>query len=207
MTRYTADSKDRVRDAVDMVALVSARTELRRAGVNSYFGICPFHEERTGSFHVSPDERLYHCFGCQASGDAFKFVMETEGLDFTSALESLAQRAPVKIACDIELPTRPPASVEAVAYFVVAEALTNVLKYANTDHAAIRAHYDGDDLVVEMKDDGVGGAEAGHGTGLQGLRDRVGALDGTLDVVSPAGAGTLVRARIPCGPRSAITAP
>jgi signal transduction histidine kinase len=115
------------------------------------------------------------------------------------ALESLAQRAPVRIACDIELPTRPPASVEAVAYFVVAEALTNVLKYANTDHAAIRAHYDGDDLVVEMKDDGVGGADASHGTGLQGLRDRVGALDGTLDVVSPSGAGTLVRARIPCG--------
>ena len=56
MTRYAADSRDRVRDAVDMVALVSARTELRRAGANSYFGRCPFHEERTGSFHVSPDE-------------------------------------------------------------------------------------------------------------------------------------------------------
>ena len=123
------------------------------------------------------------------------------------ALESLAERAPVKIACDLELPTRPPASVEAVAYFVIAEALTNVLKYANTDHAAIRAYYDSDDLIVEMKDDGVGGADAGHGTGLQGLRDRVGALDGTLDVVSPPDAGTVVRARIPCGPRSPITKP
>ena len=67
-----------------MLALVSARTELRRAGVNSYFGVCPFHDERTGSFHVRPEESLYHCFGCQASGDAFKFVMETEGLDFTA---------------------------------------------------------------------------------------------------------------------------
>ncbi len=104
MTRYTDDSRERVREAIDMVALVSARTELRRAGVNSYFGVCPFHEERTGSFHVSPDERLYHCFGCQASGDAFKFVMETEGLDFTSALEALAQRFGVEIQAEAEDP-------------------------------------------------------------------------------------------------------
>jgi DNA primase len=104
VTRYTDDSRDRVRDAIDMVALVSARTELRRAGVNSYFGICPFHDERTGSFHVSPDERLYHCFGCQASGDAFKFVMETEGLDFTGALESLARRFGVELQTEAEDP-------------------------------------------------------------------------------------------------------
>jgi DNA primase len=97
VTRYAADSRDRVFDAIDMVALVSARTELRRAGVNSYFGNCPFHDERTGSFHVSPDEKLYHCFGCQASGDAFKFVMETEGLDFKGALESLANRFAVAL--------------------------------------------------------------------------------------------------------------
>jgi signal transduction histidine kinase len=115
------------------------------------------------------------------------------------ALESLAQRAPIKIQCDVQLPSRPAASVEAVAYFVVAEALTNVLKYADTDEATIRARYEDKDLVVEMQDDGVGGAEPGHGTGLQGLRDRVGALDGTLDVRSPSGGGTLVRARIPCG--------
>jgi DNA primase len=104
VTRYTDDSRERVRDSVDMVALVSARTELRRAGVNSYFGVCPFHEERTASFHVSPDERLYHCFGCQASGDAFKFVMETEGLDFTGALEALAQRFGVQIEAEAEDP-------------------------------------------------------------------------------------------------------
>jgi DNA primase len=90
--RYTDDSKEKVRDAVDMIALVSSRTELRRAGVNSYFGRCPFHDERTGSFHVRPEEKHYHCFGCQASGDPFRFVMETEGLDFVGALESLAER-------------------------------------------------------------------------------------------------------------------
>jgi signal transduction histidine kinase len=120
------------------------------------------------------------------------------------ALESLAERAPIKIRCELDLPSRPAASVEAVAYFVIAEALTNVLKYAHTDQASISARYQGDDLVVEMQDDGVGGADARHGTGLQGLRDRVGALDGTLDVLSPPGAGTLVRARIPSGQSSAI---
>ena len=104
MTRYTADSRDRVREAVDMVALVSDRTELRRAGVNSYFGRCPFHDERTASFHVSPDDRLYHCFGCQASGDPFNFVMETEGLDFSGALEALAERFGVQLETEAEDP-------------------------------------------------------------------------------------------------------
>jgi DNA primase len=97
MPRYTDDSKEKVRDAVDMIALVSARTELRRAGVNSYFGRCPFHDERTGSFHVRPEEKHYHCFGCQASGDPFRFVMETEGLDFVGAMESLAERFGVQL--------------------------------------------------------------------------------------------------------------
>src|SRR6185312_7551993 len=90
--RYAHDPKEKVRDAVDMIALVSTRTDLRRAGVNSYFGRCPFHEERTGSFHVRPEEKHYHCFGCQASGDPFRFVMETEGLDFVAAMESLVGR-------------------------------------------------------------------------------------------------------------------
>ena len=104
MTRYTADSRDRVRDAVDMLTLVSPRAELRRAGVNSYFGLCPFHDERTASFHVLPDDKRYHCFGCQASGDAFTFVMETEGVDFVGALETLADRFGVKLETEDEDP-------------------------------------------------------------------------------------------------------
>ena len=104
MTRYTADSRDRVRDAVDMLTLVSPRAELRRAGVNSYFGLCPFHDERTPSFHVLPDDKRYHCFGCQASGDAFSFVMETEGVDFVGALETLADRFGVKLETEDEDP-------------------------------------------------------------------------------------------------------
>lgn len=104
MARYTPDSKDRVRDAVDMLTLVSARTELRRAGVNSYFGRCPFHDERTGSFHVRPEEKHYHCFGCQMSGDPFDFVMETEGLEFKEAMESLADRFGVTLEVEDEDP-------------------------------------------------------------------------------------------------------
>jgi DNA primase len=104
VTRYTADSKDRVRDAVDMLTLVSPRAELRRAGANSYFGLCPFHDERTPSFHVVPDDKRYYCFGCQASGDAFTFVMETEGVDFVGALETLADRFGVKLETEDEDP-------------------------------------------------------------------------------------------------------
>jgi DNA primase len=104
VSRYTADSRDRVRDAVDMLALVGSRVELRRAGVDSYFGRCPFHEERTPSFHVRPDEKHYHCFGCSESGDPFDFVMQTEGLDFKGALESLADRFGVKLQTEEEDP-------------------------------------------------------------------------------------------------------
>ena len=97
MTRYTADSRDRVREAVDMIALVSARTELRRAGASEWVGLCPFHEERSPSFGVNPDDKVYHCFGCQASGDVFTFVQETEGVDFRGALELLAERYGVEL--------------------------------------------------------------------------------------------------------------
>jgi DNA primase len=104
VSRYTADSRDRVRDAVDMVSLVGTKVDLRRAGVNSYFGCCPFHDERTASFHVSPDEKLYHCFGCSESGDPFDYVMQTEGLDFTRAMESLADRFGVTLELEDEDP-------------------------------------------------------------------------------------------------------
>ncbi len=113
------------------------------------------------------------------------------------ALESLAARAPLTVACEIDLPVRPPPSVEVVAYFVAAEALTNVLKYAQAGLATIRAHYRDGDLVIETEDDGVGGADERKGSGLQGLRDRVGALEGELTVISRQGRGTLVRACIP----------
>ncbi|HUR86701.1 MAG TPA: DNA primase [Solirubrobacteraceae bacterium] len=100
MALYTNDSKERVREAVDMIDLVSSRTELKRAGANRLTGLCPFHDERTPSFGINPAEKVYHCFGCQASGDAFTFVMETEGVDFKGALELLADR--YKVALELE---------------------------------------------------------------------------------------------------------
>jgi len=104
VARYTADSKERVRDAIDFVELVGARTELRKAGQRRYTGLCPFHDERTPSFGIDPVEKLYHCFGCGEGGDVFNFVMETEGLDFASALESLAERAGVELEAEQEDP-------------------------------------------------------------------------------------------------------
>jgi DNA primase len=104
MALYTNESKDRVRDAVDFVELVSARTELRKAGPARFEGLCPFHDERTPSFGIDPGQKVYHCFGCQASGDVFTFVQETEGVDFKGALELLAERYGVELAREQEDP-------------------------------------------------------------------------------------------------------
>jgi signal transduction histidine kinase len=95
------------------------------------------------------------------------------------------------------LDERLPPAVEATAYFTVAEALTNVAKYAEASHAVVRLDRSDAGLVVEVRDDGIGGASTDGGSGLSGLADRVGALDGTLTVNSPAGAGTVVRAVLP----------
>jgi DNA primase len=96
MARYTPDSKDRVRDAVDMHALVSERTELRRVG-SQWMGRCPFHDERTASFSVDVDKKVFFCFGCGEKGDVFDFVEKTQGVTFPEALEILADRAGIEL--------------------------------------------------------------------------------------------------------------
>ena len=103
MARYTQESIEGLREAVDMVALVSKETDLRRAGTR-WTGLCPFHEERTPSFSVNAEEKLYHCFGCQKGGDSISFVMETEGLDFPQAVEALAERFGVELKREREDP-------------------------------------------------------------------------------------------------------
>jgi signal transduction histidine kinase len=117
-----------------------------------------------------------------------------------AALDAHAARSevPTSVRCDV--PRRLPEPVELAAYFVVAEALTNVAKYAHAREASVRAWRDGELAVVEVSDDGVGGADDSRGSGLRGLADRVEALDGRLRVVSPAGVGTVVTAELPCGP-------
>ncbi len=117
------------------------------------------------------------------------------GLD--AGLESLATRAAVPVELEAYVPERLPVAVETAAYFTVSEALTNVAKYAEATHARVGARREDGSLVVEVSDDGVGGADASSGSGLRGLEDRVGAVGGTLEVESPPGRGTVVRARIP----------
>ncbi len=124
-------------------------------------------------------------------------VLSDRGL--AAALGGLAERSPVPVEI-VETPDeRLPAPVESAAYFVVAEALTNVARYADAEMATVRVARSDGVVEVEIRDDGIGGADPGAGTGLRGLEDRVAALDGELAVRSAAGAGTTVAARIPCG--------
>jgi DNA primase len=104
MARISDDSKERVRDAVDMIDLVGTRTELKRAGANRYQGLCPFHDERTPSFGIDPLNKLYHCFGCGKGGDCFTFVEEAEGMRFPEALQFLADRYGVELELEAEDP-------------------------------------------------------------------------------------------------------
>ena len=103
MSRFTRESVDRVKEAVDIVEIVSPYTDLQQRG-QDYWGNCPFHDERTPSFKVNPRDKLYYCFGCEASGDVFRFVEEQEGLDFASAVESLGERTGVELKREDEDP-------------------------------------------------------------------------------------------------------
>ena len=123
-------------------------------------------------------------------------LLSDRGLE--AALSSLASRAPIPVEVG-ELPEgRLPDAVESAAYFVVAEALTNVAKYAQATRATVAVTRVNGRVLVEVSDDGVGGADPAKGSGLRGLADRVSALDGLLGVQSEPGAGTTVTARIPC---------
>ena len=124
-------------------------------------------------------------------------VLTDRGL--APALETLAARAPMPVELTVEGGSLP-AAIEAAAYYVVAEALTNVAKYASASVAHVTVTRDDARAVVEVEDDGVGGADPAAGSGLRGLADRVDALDGTFEVESVAGHGTLVRAIFPVRP-------
>jgi signal transduction histidine kinase len=117
-----------------------------------------------------------------------------------TALAAVFDRAAVPVESEVELEERLAPATEAAAYFVVAEALTNVAKYAHATYARVTVRRVEDVLEVEVADDGVGGARAEAGSGLRGLEDRVAAVDGTFELVSPPGEGTRVVARIPCTP-------
>ncbi len=96
MARIKQESVEAVKAAADILDVIGARTQLRKAGAR-YTGRCPFHEERTPSFSVNPVEKLYYCFGCGAGGDLISFVKETENVDFTGAVEWLADRFRIEL--------------------------------------------------------------------------------------------------------------
>lgn len=123
-------------------------------------------------------------------------VLSDRGL--RPALEALAGRAPVPVELSEPPAERLPPAVESASYFVVAEALTNVARYANASRAEVSVSRRNGQVEVEVRDDGVGGADPDSGSGLRGLADRVAALDGRLEIVSPPGEGTTIRAVIPC---------
>jgi signal transduction histidine kinase len=123
-------------------------------------------------------------------------VLSERGLE--PAVRALAARAPVPVEVVGRTAGRLPAAVETAAYFVISEGLTNVSKYSHAERATVRVERVDGRLVVEVSDDGIGGADAGDGSGLRGLSDRVAALSGTLEVSSPPGRGTRLRAHLPC---------
>ena len=123
-------------------------------------------------------------------------VLSEHGLQ--AALRGLAARTSVPVELVGSATGHLPAAVETAAYFVVSEALVNVTKYSQAAHATVRVERVNGRLLVEVSDDGVGGASPTGGTGLRGLSDRVSALSGTLELSSPPGEGTRVRAQLPC---------
>ncbi|MEV6971990.1 sensor domain-containing protein [Kitasatospora sp. NPDC093806] len=124
-------------------------------------------------------------------------VLTDRGLE--AALTAVAARSPVPVRLDVRAEPRPPAAVEAIAYFVVSEALTNVAKHSGARTAWVEIRRAGDRLTVTIGDDGRGGADPAGGSGLSGLAGRVAAVDGRLRVTSPAGGPTLIEVDVQCG--------
>jgi signal transduction histidine kinase len=123
-------------------------------------------------------------------------ILEDRGLD--AALSAVVARSPVPVRLEVSLTPRPAAEVESAAYFVVSEALTNVARHAQATRAEVAIARAGNRLVIEVRDDGIGGADASVGTGLQGLRERVVGLGGDLHVISPPGGPTTISVELPC---------
>jgi signal transduction histidine kinase len=123
-------------------------------------------------------------------------VLENRGLD--AALSGVTARMPIPVRLTVNVPRRPPPTIEAVAYFVVSEGLTNITKHARASQAEVFVQQDGDRLHIIVTDDGVGGADPARGTGLAGLARRAESVDGTMEIASPPGGPTLLTVDLPC---------
>ncbi len=124
-------------------------------------------------------------------------ILEDRGLD--AALSAVVARSPIPVELDVDVAERPSAAVESTAYFVVNEALTNVTRHAHATRAWVSIARAGNRLVIEVRDNGQGGADPTAGTGLQGLKDRVTGLGGSMYVISPPGGPTTISVELPCG--------
>jgi signal transduction histidine kinase len=124
-------------------------------------------------------------------------ILEDRGLD--AALSAVVAHSPVPVTLSVDVTERPSSAIESAAYFVVSEAITNVAKHAKATRATVAIVRRGDRLVVEITDDGVGGADPAAGTGLRGLAERVAAVDGWMQVLSPEGGPTTILVEMPCG--------
>jgi signal transduction histidine kinase len=124
-------------------------------------------------------------------------VLTNRGL--APAVTELAERCPVPVEVRINLPRRPPEHIEAAAWFIISEALTNVAKHSVAAHAWVSCRHDGASVILEVGDNGIGGAHLDRGTGLVGLNDRVSVLHGRITLDSPSGGPTVLRAELPCG--------
>src|SRR6202021_3535210 len=144
----------------------------------------------------APPERRTRCRGVPPP------VLTERGLD--AALSGLAALCPIPVEVHVDVPVRPRSAVEAVAYFMVAEALTNVAKHSRASHAkvVVEGHGYPGTLTVMVSDDGIGGADPSS-PGLTGLADRVSGVDGRLSVESPSGGPTIIAVGVPCGESSA----
>jgi signal transduction histidine kinase len=123
-------------------------------------------------------------------------VLEDRGLD--AALSGVAARLPIPVRLTVDVPGRPPPTIEAVAYFMVSEGLTNIAKHAQASQAEVFVQRANDRLHIIVSDDGVGGADPARGTGLAGLAKRAASVDGTFEIVSPPGGPTLLTVDLPC---------
>jgi signal transduction histidine kinase len=169
--------------------LVALALKLKLARMKADGEVAELLDESSAELQASLDELRELARGIHPA------ILTDRGLE--PALRALADRAPVPVSVSVSAGALP-ASIETAVYFVVAEGLTNVAKYARASSATVAVRRTGPAVMVEIADDGVGGADAAAGSGLRGLTDRVGVLDGRIELDSPAGEGTTLRAEIPC---------
>ncbi|WP_326565415.1 sensor domain-containing protein [Amycolatopsis rhabdoformis] len=187
--RIERDLHDGAQQRLVAVAMSLGRAQLKLDSTGDAEGV----RELIGAAHA--DAKLAVSELRDLARGIYPPVLQDRGLD--AALSSLTARMPIPVDVEVSVDPRPPAPVETTTYFIVGEVLTNITKHAGADRASVRVTRDDDTVVVEITDNGHGGASVRPGGGLAGLADRAATIDGVLTVVSPVGGPTVVRADLP----------